>query len=171
MPLHDNGPLPFCTQDSATRRVTLAWPDGRQAIHSFAWLRHAAQCPGGMPNDTVNKLELLPDDPASLAIRDLWVTDGELCIAWCDGNFVTHHPLADLKDTTALHSSPRLWRAEDSERLPRFDFEMLDSDEHLLELFLAVRDWGLALIRQVPLADEEVSRLASRFGEGFSMRA
>ena len=54
-------------------RVEISWPEGGSDRFHYVWLRHAARCPGGMPNDTVNKLELLPDDVDG---RDPW--KGEL---------------------------------------------------------------------------------------------
>ena len=107
------------------RHLTVAWPDGQESTYHFVWLRHAARCPGGMPNDAINKLELLPDDPATLALRGMELEDGTLKLRWTDGRLVTEHALGDLKaaaydddQRVARSARPRLWDREAAGEIP-----------------------------------------------------
>ena len=101
---------PTLSLDPTMRRLTAIWPNGREVTVSYVWLRHASKCPGGMPNDTVNKMELVPDDPAGLAIRNAAVADGSVRIAWSDNDVVTEHPLDDLAGEDVSTPPPCLWR-------------------------------------------------------------
>ena len=107
------------------RRLTVTWPDGQESAFHYVWLRHAARCPGGMPNDAVNKLELLPDDPASLTLRGVELEGGVLRLRWSDDALTTEHHLEDLKAAAydkerraARYSRPRLWDRSRSGAIP-----------------------------------------------------
>lgn len=165
---------PRVSLDAAARRLQITWPDGRVDGFHYAWLRHAGLCPGGMPNDTVNKLELLPDDPARLAVESFDLRGGLLKLNWADDRVVTTHALTDLQAgaygserRVVRKRQPILWDTETTADLPCFDASVLNQPEGLLAVHLAVRDYGLARLTSVPAEPGQVAEVAGHFGPLF----
>ena len=159
--------------DAKARCLEIGWPDGRRGRFAFVWLRHAALCPRARPNDTVNKLELLPDDPATLAVSDIRASSEEVILTWADGGLVTEHALADLRqaacpapgeDSDAASGAALLWDAAQGAALPIFDAGDLEAPETRLAVFLALRDAGLVRLRNLPPESGRIAGLAAHFG-------
>ncbi len=153
--------------DPGGRRLRLTWPDGSEHVFHYVWLRHHARCPRGMSNDTRVKIDLLPDDPATLAVRDCYVDADRLVVNWSDHDLQTRHDLEDLRrcaydDETRLARKhrPRTWDREGGRALPVLDAEGLKSPAGRLQLLLAVMDFGLARVTGV----ERIRDVAACFG-------
>ncbi len=157
--------------DETNRKLTLVWPDGNSSSYHYVWLRHSGQCPHGMPNDTSNKIALLPDDPATLKILG-WQIEGDfLSIHWSDNDIDTTHHIPTLKqsayDTRARarrQSQPKLWNVNSTKDIPVFEFSSIFDTKSVLDIFLAVRDFGVARLTNVPTEPDTIATIADRFG-------
>ncbi len=157
--------------DAGERRLTIRWADGRSNTFHYVWLRHQARCPDGMPNDTSVKIDLLPEDPASLALEAYRVDAGSLLLDWSDDGLQTRHGLEFLRRSAYDDESrrlrkhrPNLWDGETACRLPVFAYDDVFSERQRLELLLAVRDYGFARLEGVPPREGRVAAVASLFG-------
>ena len=120
-----------------------------------------------MENDTRVKIDLLPADPAALAVADCHIEADELIVTWCDDALETRHGIEDLRhcayDSEARRArkhQPTLWDRDGARAVPVFDATALDSPGGRLELLLAVRDFGLARVTAVA----EIREIAACFG-------
>ena len=149
--LRTNTPLalPGVELNPSERKLTVTWDDG--ATHSFhyVWLRHSARCSNGMPNDTSVKIDLLPDDPESLAIVDCAIEGEMLVIHWCDGALRTRHSLETLRHSAydddarkRRKHQPLLWNRDSAVDIPVFNYDDTQSESNQLDLqlYAYVRD-------------------------------
>ena len=157
--------------DSKDRKLDITWADGYSSSFHFVWLRHNARCAHGMPNDTSIKIDLLPDDPASLAVEQVRIENGELIVDWQDEKLQTRHGLEALRasaydETTRRRRKhrPVLWQRQNSDEIPRFGYADVQSEAGQLELLLAVRDFGLARLSGVPTEPGTIAGVAAGFG-------
>ena len=162
---------PRISINAGERKLEIAWTDGVSHGYHYVWLRHNARCSHGMPNDTSIKIDLLPDDPTRLAIEDYRIDEMELVIDWQDEKLQTRHGLEALKlsaydDATRAQRKhqPTLWQRENAGEIPRFAFANLNSERTQLDLLLAVRDFGLARLSEVPTEPGSIARVAALFG-------
>ncbi len=153
------------------RLLEITWANGDVNRFHYVWLRHSARCGHGMPNDTSVKIDLLPDDPATLVIDACRIEGDELVIDWQDSGLQTRHDLNTLQgfayDATARQARkhrPVLWDAVGASAIPVFDFDAIQDDSGQLKILLAVRDYGLAKVRQVPTEPGSLLRVAGGFG-------
>jgi gamma-butyrobetaine dioxygenase len=112
--------------------------------------------------------ELAPDDgPLSVAL------EGEtIDILWRKGRHRSVYNLRWLREHCYSHAEretrrlrPTLVDAHLAERLPRFHRDRyMDTDAGLLEVMEAVRDCGHAILEGAVIDNEEIVRLANRFG-------
>ncbi len=157
--------------DAAARRLSVVWADGGRDSFHYVWLRHQARCPDGMPNDTSVKIDLLPAEPASLAIEACRVETGSLLLDWSDGGLQTRHGLEflrrsayDAETRRRRKHRPILWDGEGGSRIPVFAYDDVFAERQRLELLLAVRDFGLARLTGVPARAGSVAAVAELFG-------
>ncbi len=157
--------------DAPGRRLTICWADGQTSAYHYVWLRHQARCVNGMPNDTSVKIDLLPDDPASLAIEKFSVDAGILSLRWADAGLETRHGLEALRDWAYDDSArqlrkhwPTLSQRETAARIPVFAWQALVGERERLELLLAVRDFGLARVDGLPPRAGGIAGVAELFG-------
>ena len=157
--------------DANERCFRFRWHDGKESAFHFVWLRHQARCSHGMPNDIRVKIDLLPDAPESLAVKSFKIEDDLLLIDWQDQNLQTSHHLETLRqsayDEASRHQrkqQPVLWDSENAGQIPVFDFADLEQETKQLELHLAVRDYGLAKVRSVPVIPDSVAEVSALFG-------
>ena len=154
-----------------TRQLQIVWEDGRVNRFHYVWLRHHARCANGMPNDTSVKLDLLPDDPAALQIDDHVLETETLILKWHDDALVTRHNLGVLRQSAydretrmQRKAQPVLWVRDTAAVIPDFGFDDLQDDTTRLELLLALRDYGLVRLHDVPAEAGTISRVATCFG-------
>lgn len=157
--------------DAAKRKLVVAWSDGERNGYHFVWLRHSARCGDGMPNDTRVKIDLLPENPAELAIADARIEHDSLVIDWRNDGRRSRHRLDVLRRSAydddaraARKHRPTLWDRDAAGAIPAFPVEALGSDRGRLDLLLAVRDFGLARIHGVPTEAGSIAGIASIFG-------
>jgi gamma-butyrobetaine dioxygenase len=124
-----------------------------------------------MPNDTSVKIDLLPDDPATLVIDDFTIEGDVLGIDWHDHGLQTLHSLETLRQSAYDEASrrrrkhqPLHWDRDSAGSIPRFDYHDTQTDSGRLELLLAVRDYGIAKLSGVPTEVGSVAAVAAGFG-------
>ncbi len=163
--------LPVVVLHASQRKLDITWPDGETSSFHYVWLRHSARCTHGMPNDTSVKIDLLPDDPATLAIDRCAIEGGQLHIDWSDNALQTRHDLDTLRqsayDDAARESRkhrPILWDRASAAGIPVFAFTDLRSEHGRLDLLLAVRDYGIARLRGVPVEPGSLVQVSTGFG-------
>lgn len=157
--------------DNSARKLRITWPDGDSHAYHFVWLRHHARCPQGMPNDTSVKIDLLPEDPASLQIAG-WRNEGDaLIVDWRDASLQTRHGLENLRQSAYEDAArikrkhqPLLWDQQNAASIPRFAFTDLAAESGQLELMLAMRDYGLVRVNGLPTAPGGMRELVAAFG-------
>ncbi len=157
--------------DAAKRKLVVAWGDGERNGFHFVWLRHAARCGDGMPNDTRVKIDLLPDDPAELAIAAARIDGEYLVVEWGNDRSTSRHRLDILRRSAydaaaraARKHRPTLWDRDSAAAIPCFDAAALGDDRGILDLLLAVRDFGIARVRGVPTEAGSIAAVATLFG-------
>ena len=157
--------------DSSLRKILIDWSEGSSSSFHYVWLRHSGRCPGGMPNDTAVKIDLLPDDPKCLVINNIDIRDDKLLIQWADNNIETIHELPTLRrsayDSSARRlckSAPTLWDATNAGDIPAYKFQTLGNLETIFEIQLSIRDFGIARIQNVPVESGVVATVAEHFG-------
>ncbi|HEY3046910.1 MAG TPA: gamma-butyrobetaine dioxygenase [Polaromonas sp.] len=152
--------------------LVVEWSDGRHSPYHFPWLRDNCPCPRCVYALTREQVFELADVPADLAPQHA-VSDGlgGLLVRWTDGHESRFHPgwlrahayddasRAERRSTQAAI----LWGAERQEALPTFAFDtVLGGDTALHAWLVALRDVGLTLLRNVPLEEDTVRRVANR---------
>ena len=138
---HSPTATPRIHPNRAERVLEITWADGECNRFHYVWLRHHARCSEGMPNDSSVKIDLLPDDPATLAIASCSVEDACLVIDWRDTVLQTRHDLATLRGSAYDHAArmrrkhqPLLWDRAGARRIARFEFTDLERESSLLDL-------------------------------------
>ena len=157
--------------NGADRKLEITWADGERNEFHFVWLRHNARCSHGMPNDTSVKIDLIPDDPTSLVIDACRIESGLLVIDWQDDGLQTTHEFETLRRSAYDQNvrmqrkhQPKLWDRDNADQIPAFENDQLQSEDIQLEFLLAVRDYGVAMLRGVPTTPGSVAEVAARFG-------
>lgn len=158
--------------DAATRRVHVTWSDGRHSEFPYIWLRHGEFFPlMGRPEQQDVREYCLPEDPGSLAVRDTRVEDGELVIDWGPDRGTTRHQLGFLYEHCLAPESrrqrrprPRHWDAATAASFPWFDAGDLLKPQKRLQIFLHLRERGIALVRQAPVEPGWLESVAALFG-------
>ena len=157
--------------DALNRKLHVHWSGNQSTEFHYVWLRHHARCPDGLPNDTSIKIDLVPDDPASLVIDDCKIIDEHLEITWGDRDLKTTHPLAalasfryDSMGRKQRKPVPVLWPSDTAVPIPCYPYSYLQDQASLLQISLAIRDFGIARIKKVPVIPGTVAKVAERFG-------
>lgn len=165
------GDKPLLQLKPELRKLEISWPDGVCHDYHYVWLRHSGRCSDGMPNDTSVKIDLLPDEPESLVATNCGIEHGMLFIDWQDDGLRTRHRLAILRQSAydedsrrRRKSQPILWDRDSTAHIPRFDYAALQGDHGLLEVMLALRDYGVVKINAVPTSPGSVAGVAAGFG-------
>ena len=159
------------SDDPMRRKVIVRWSDTEINEYHYVWLRHSARCSSGMPNDISIKIDLLPDDPADLGVKQVSVTGNALIIDWQDQYLQTSHDLETLrtsaydeKSRRSKKPTPVLWDNKSADDIPVFEYESLQRSQTVLELQIVVRDYGLAKIRNVPTISDTIVQVGEHFG-------
>ena len=157
--------------DASNRKVHLLWPDNQSAEFHYVWLRHHARCPEGLPNDTSIKIDLIPDDPASLVINRCSIKGECLEIEWGDQELKTLHPIPALASMQYGRDSrqnrkpvPIFWPQDNNHPIPCYPYADLHDPASLLQIGLSIRDFGIVRIKDVPVHPGAVADVARCFG-------
>lgn len=155
------------------RSIKLEWEDGTRGEYHFIWLRDNCRCAKCLHPKTRERTlhtASIPRDiqPVSMEISG----EGELVVQWpeagglhesrFEGEWLRRYASTEGGEDL-IRKSARLWTAEQRREIPEFDFdEIARSDDALLLWCEAIRDYGLALVQNVPTVEGEVERFANR---------
>lgn len=154
------------------RSLLLTWTDGRQSTFHYLWLRDNCPSPATRHPSGQRLLETtdIPDDvrPASVALAN----DGGLTIAWTGEDHVSHFTPAWLQahdysrqSNPQAGAAPILWDATLDQANVTHDYAAVQQDRAALCQWLtAVRDYGFAILRNVPPRPGMVTEVVSLFG-------
>lgn len=154
------------------RQLIIDWQNGQQAAFPYIWLRHAQFMPFmGRPGQKDPREHLLPEDPLELVIESVIVDAEELIISWVHDGSTTRHELDTLFNSCLVERSllqrshqPRLWQAADADRFHWFDTTDLDRAASRLEIFDHLRNYGIALVKDLPTEAATLEVVAKHFG-------
>ncbi len=158
--------------DQVERRLRLDWGTGEHVQIPFIWLRHARFFPlMGRPEQLDPREHLLPEEPSELQIETARVSAGELIVEWRQGRGETRHQLAALRDfngaSTETHRSchqPITWLTRDALNFQYFDAADIEDPARRLDLFVQLRDYGIALVSGLPAEPGTLESVAKHFG-------
>jgi hypothetical protein len=158
--------------DQAQRQLLIDWQDGQRSVFPYIWLRHEQFFPlMGRPEQRQDSEFSLPEDPHSLAIESTSVERDYLVIDWAHDGSVTRHSLTFLHDNCLSaearrrrHPRPRLWNASQALAFRWFDASDFEDPPRRLELLLQLRDYGIALVKNLPDQPGTVESIAGHVG-------
>lgn len=148
--------------------VTVTWGDGRSSRFHHIWLRD--NCPSArhpvVGERTLDPVTIPLDiQPQSVELN------GNLNITWAnDGHHSQYSPdwlynnAYEFEARESRRYRPTLWTNETlSDFLPEVQYEdVMASDEGLLQWLRLLRDYGFAIVRNVPTESEMVLKAARR---------
>ncbi len=155
------------------RRLRIEWDDGHSSRFHFVWLRHSEIFSDTLLTDGADDFHNLNDDPLKIMIKSVEQTDVALVLHWEGGLDDSTYNIKWLRDNCyselereARRHQPRLWNGSEGLAQSKFDWARIEEGdtEHLFDLFLAVRDFGIARVRNLPTREGTVAEAASRFG-------
>ena len=153
-------------------KLVVGWNDGRETAHHFIWLRDNCACDecGDKVSPSGERFLKLTDIPVDIApVETALDDDGALLVTWNNGGHASRFEAAWLwcfgrVDESAV-DRPVLWDATLNDHLPEVVYgDVGAGDEGLLALLERVRDYGFAVIRNLPLRHGEIERLAGLLG-------
>jgi gamma-butyrobetaine dioxygenase len=125
----------------------------------------------GRPEQRQDSEFRLPEDPASLSIVSTAVEQDTLIIKWAHDDSSTRHSLPVLRDLCLSsearhqrHPKPVQWDSKMAQEFPWFDSSDFEHPEQRLELLLQLRDYGIALVKNLPVETGTVADIAAYLG-------
>ena len=160
------------TYDNSTRLLSIGWADGHVSQFPFIWLRHHLYYPSlGRPGQADDSDNVYPEDPAAMSIASATALDGSIEIQWAHDGSTTEHSTSFLRDNclsetarAARQPKPVHWTGRDAAEFPWFDASDLENPAGRFEVFQHVRDYGLALVRNVPIEPGTIMHISKLFG-------
>jgi gamma-butyrobetaine dioxygenase len=150
----------------------LAVPVGPELVRChYVWLRDNCWCAECRVAQTQERRLLTAAIPADIAPASARLDgDGTLRIRWNDDHVSAYtaawlraHDYSEPARARRRHE-PRLWDAT-FEALPTFEHDaIVESDQVQIAYLDAIRDYGVALVRNTPSVPGEVERFAERIG-------
>jgi gamma-butyrobetaine dioxygenase len=158
--------------EDSERKLHIHWQDGHKSQFAYIWLRHYKQFPVlGRPEQEDNNLPLEMEKSEALTIGHLNWTENEVQIEWSHDGSNTVHDLSMLRkaspndiELSFKHPKPRHWLGSDAATFHWFSAKDLESADSRFEIFLQVRDFGIALIQGLPTDPESVRDICKPFG-------
>jgi gamma-butyrobetaine dioxygenase len=158
--------------DPDQRHLLIEWQDSHHSVFPYIWLRHERFFPlMGRPEQRQDSEFSLPEDPASLAIESTRIDHEHLMIDWAHDGSVTRHSLPFLRENCLSaearqqrHPRPRLWDARRAQAFPWFEGSDFEEPYRRLELLLHLRDYGIALVRNLSDQPGTVEVIARHVG-------
>ena len=140
----------------------------------YAWLRDNCRCPQCLHPETQERVLVTAEIVDDIAPAEAKVVDGELEIRWNhDGHqsrfsldWLSHHDYSH----GAFGADPaaadiKLWGNELQDAIPSFQYQDIrGSDNALLDWCVALRDYGLTIVRGAPCVEGEIERFAEYVG-------
>ena len=158
---------------TAQGQLCVQWGDGHTSGFHYLWLRDNCRCVACGERAVGQKLSLLvdtkaDDSPASVAVQ----ADGELKVVWASDAhesgylpaWLREHCYSDVERAARRHR-PTLWDRGLESELPQTDYARCFRDERgQHDLLCKIRDFGFAIVHDVPPDREHFQRMAERVG-------
>ena len=150
------------------RTVTLTWPDATSSEFHYIWLRDNCACAECKHPDAWERL--FDNVEMNLDVRPSQVVfDEALEITWSDGHHTTmsndwlRSNRYDRESRAEREVPSVLWTSEISKNPPKISLLEIDSgDDGLRRWLTLVRDYGFAIVTDVPTKVGAVVELAER---------
>ncbi|MFQ5970973.1 MAG: TauD/TfdA family dioxygenase [Alphaproteobacteria bacterium] len=153
--------------------LRIAWSDGHDSVFHAIWLRDNCPCTGCRHPENDQRLFDITAIPLELGLADATVgADGLIAVSFApdghearfDPRWLRAHSYSDPA-RGERRPAPRLWGRELEEAPPVFDHAEVSTDPRALARWLrALAAYGFAMLENVPLVPEEVTRVAELFG-------
>jgi gamma-butyrobetaine dioxygenase len=157
----------------SNRSIEIVWRDGHRSRYPAFWLRDNCRCHlcgdpaigkrrlriGGLPPDLAPaKVTLSPD--GGLTIE--WAPDGH--VSRYEAGWLREHSLS-VADRLSRRHRALLWDGSIAQRLPDADAAQVAADPQArLDLYRKVRDYGIALVRNLTPELGALEKFAALFG-------
>ncbi|GAB5467265.1 MAG: hypothetical protein Kilf2KO_02950 [Rhodospirillales bacterium] len=170
-PDFDSWPVLCAVEEFAfsEERLSLTWSDGRKSDHHVLLLRENSPDPA-TTHPKAREMAMAPSDiAADVTIAAAQVlASGAVAVRFSDGTDTAYHP-GWLHGTAwfgqEAGTAPVLWRAADRVAPPTFDGpQALADPETFLRWLEALRDYGLARLRGLPLRDGLLEEVVTMIG-------
>ncbi len=162
--------LPATRVGLAQNHLTVAVADQQLKFH-YVWLRDNCWCDECRVVQSGERRLYTATIPADIAPTDAY-QDGEetLHVRWNDGHtsmyvgpWLTRYEYSTGTGAANARRKPVLWAADGE--IPTFEHDdVVGSPQVQLAYLHAVRDYGAAVVRNVPSVDGEVERFAEKIG-------
>lgn len=148
--------------------LTIEWGDHHQSTFHYIWLRDNApesRHPNGQKlTDTIAL-------PLDVTVKAITVAN-TVRIEWADDNTSEFEPAwlrvhaYEPGEVAARRQQPHLWAAANIvDLVPKFSYPALTAqNDRLRDMLAAVRDFGFAIIHQVPTESEALFKVVNLFG-------
>jgi len=157
---------------TTSNRLTLRWEDGHESVFPSIWLLHACSCDGCGTSETGVRSIRLTDQPARPEIVDAEAQGSAVHIDWGAGHvscfdavWLRGHCLSD-QERLRRRPHPRPWGRELASNLCYMTYSEVASDPDAHLRFLeTLRDTGVVILRDVPVARERTEEIAGLVGK------
>lgn len=150
-------------------KLIIEWGDGHTSMFHYMWLRDNAP-----ENRHANGQKLIDtlSIPLDLTAKNV-VVNGSVQVEWGNDGHVTEFSAEWLRansyeksEVDARRPKKKLWETASFPELPPFSsFPKLSADNsHLRDMLASVRDFGFALIRDIPIESESLFKVIDLFG-------
>ena len=159
--------------ESDDRKLVVLWADDHKSTFHFVWLRESCTCSEcGDAIDNRKRLQVA-DIPPDIAPSSVRVDHcGRLLITWAsqdhksvyDPGWLRAHCYSAIERARRRHQ-PILWGAELSDDIPEIGYrDVMAGDAGQLRMLEMVRDYGIALLREVPPVVGSLEQMAALIG-------
>lgn len=160
---------PASDLDWTANALSVHWKDGKTTQHHVLLLRENSPDPTTL-HPLAREMAIAPHDIA----EDIRLTSAEICKDGCisvsfnDGLKTAYHP-GWLRGTAwhipEFQPEPTLWNAQTLPEPPSFDGPTaLEDPEHFLRWLEALRDFGVARLKNLPQRDGLLEEVVTRIG-------
>ena len=176
------------TVETHSRDISMTWADGHISRFHHIWLRDNCRCPECLHPQTRERIHdtyaIDPDiAPVTVEIQD---NGGLLALTWPDGHktdlpagWLRHRCYSDAARDDRREDL-KLWGSDILSNLPEVEAaEALNTNEGLQDFIQKIRDYGLAVVRNLDCHEGMVEILARRisylrqtnYGVGFDVES
>lgn len=153
------------TVSQTERNLAVMFSDGSTSQFHYIWLRDNCRCPACLHPTMGERLVDTAAIPLDIAPREVEGDAVGLSLVWPDGHETRYDEgwlWRHRYDVPRKSSMPKLWDASIGDP-GRFDHDRIVSDPAAMRAFLAHwRDFGYAIVENVPAVPGEVERFANR---------
>lgn len=156
-------------------QLSVEWQDGRQSQLAAIWLRDHCQMPECRDPHSGQRLLNITDIPLDIGIQSVKHIDDKLIVEFAPENHASEFSLNWLLENcyclnqqvdNRSETGKKLWQSNSfTNGLPRFDYgSFCQSKANNAAALQAIKDYGFALLNNVPCDDGQVLEVIKKFG-------